>query len=126
MKFFLPDTNIFIYAYYGEEPYASSLTKWVKGRFLYISAIVAAEFLVGAKLKEEKDFLALLDKFDSLPVDTAIAQIGAGYRKDFLKKGYQLRLPDCLIAATAKFYEATLVSSDLKDFPMKDIKKMAL
>jgi predicted nucleic acid-binding protein len=35
-------------------------------------------------------------------------------------------LPDCLIASTAKFYGATLVSFDLKDFPMDDIKKIKI
>jgi len=52
--------------------------------------------------------------------------LSASYRKKFLGKNYTLRLPDCLIAATAKLYGATLVTFDLKDFPMKDIKKLKL
>jgi len=28
---------------------------------------------------------------------------------------------DCLIAATCKIYDAVLVTSDSKDYPMKDI-----
>lgn len=126
MKLYLPDTNIFIYAYHGEEPYASHLTAWVEEKALGISSIVAAEFLTGAEIEEQNRFEALLDKFGALPVDTAVARMGADYRRSFLQKKIRIKLPDCLIAATAKFYQATLVTFDLTDFPMQDIKKIEL
>jgi predicted nucleic acid-binding protein len=78
--------------------------------------------LAGATQEEEKLFEALLDKFSSLPVDTAVAKITASYRKKYLAKGYKIKLPDCLIAATCKLYKATLITFNQKDFPMKDIK----
>jgi len=62
-----------------------------------------------------------LDKFGSLPVDTATARLAADYRKKFLKKGRKLPLADCLIAATCKLYKATLVTFNTTDYPMKDI-----
>lgn len=126
MELFLPDTNTLIYGLAGKKPLDDYLKEWIAKKSLALSVIVVAEFLAGASEEEEKSFAILLDRFGSLPVDTAVARIAATYRKSFLKKGYQLRLPDCLIAATAKFYGATLVSFDLKDFPMKDIKKMEL
>lgn len=126
MNLYLPDTNIFIYAHYGQEPYVSRLSSWITEKSLLISAIVAAEFLSGGEESEREKFQALVDYLGTVPVDTAVARIAATYRRDFLKKRFRLRLPDCLIAGTAKLYGATLVSSDLKDFPMKDIEKMEL
>lgn len=126
MKLFLPDTNVLIYGLAGKDLYGKYLAEWIEEKMLALSAIVVAEFLVGAHPEEEQKFEALLDKFGSLPIDTAVARIAASYRKSFLEKDCRLKLPDCLIAATAKFYGATLVTFDPKDFPMDDIKKMRL
>lgn len=126
MKLFLPDTNVLIYGLANKDPYGENLAQWIEEQTLVLSVIVVAEFLSGATPAEEKIFEAILDKFSSLSIDTAIARIAAGYRKSYLKENYKLKLPDCLIAATAKFYNATLVSFDLKDFPMKDIDKIQL
>src|SRR3989344_164969 len=100
MKLFLPDTNIFIYANKGEEPFANLMTSWISQNSLAISAIVAAEFLSGGDNLERNKFQALIDRFGTLPVDTTIAGIAAEYKREFSKTKPSLRLPDCLIAAT--------------------------
>lgn len=123
---FLPDTNILIYAFAGQQPYSDTVKIWIKEQTLRLSAIVVAEFLVRVREEDQKAFDALITTFGSIPVDTAIARIGADYRKKFLAKRYHLKLPDCLIAATAKFYGATLVTFNRSDFPMDDIKKLTL
>lgn len=121
MKLFLVDTNVLVYALAGQKPWANLVQKWIKQKELALSAIVVTEFLSGATDEEAKIFEALLDKFGSLPVDTATARLAADYRKKFLAKGRKLPLPDCLIAATAKLYKATLVTFNTADYPMKDI-----
>jgi predicted nucleic acid-binding protein len=121
MRLYLVDTNVLIYALAGKKPWAALLKKWIRSKQLAISAIVVAEFLTGATDEEAKIFEAFLDKFGSLPVDTATARLAADYRKRFLKKDYKLKLPDCLIAATCKIYKATLVTFDPSNYPMKDI-----
>jgi predicted nucleic acid-binding protein len=126
MKLYLPDTNILIYSLAGKKPYKEYFEEWVMQKTLALSSIVVAELLSGASEKEEGVFSAVLDKFGSLPIDTAVVRIAASYRKKYLRKNYHLRLPNCLIAATAKLYGATFVTSDLKDFPMKDIQKLRL
>lgn len=121
MKFYLVDTNVLIYALAGKKPWSELVKKWISKKQLALSSIVVAEFLSGVTDKEAKIFEALLDKFGSLPVDTAIARLAADYRKQFKKRGRKLKLPDCLIAATCKLYKATLVTFNSKDYPMKDI-----
>jgi predicted nucleic acid-binding protein len=126
MKLFLPDTNVLIYGFSNIAPFGEYLKQWIREKTLALSAIVVAEFLVDISKKDKEMFEMLLEEFGSLPVDTSVARIAADYRKSFLQKGYKLKLPDCLIAATAKLSDATLVSLNLKDFPMKDIEKLEL
>lgn len=121
MKLYLVDTNALIYGLAGKKPWTVYLKKWIRNKELALSAIVVAEFLTGATDEEAKIFEALLDKFGSLPIDTATARLAADYRKRFLKRGRKLPLPDCLIAATCKIYKATLATFDASDYPMKDI-----
>lgn len=121
MKLYLLDTNILIYALANKKPWASRFRKWIKNKQAAISAITAAEFLTGASPQEAKKFELFLDEFGTLPVETSTARLAAEYRKEFLRQGRNLKLPDCLIAATAKYYQATLVTSNLADYPMKDI-----
>ncbi|MFC1790719.1 type II toxin-antitoxin system VapC family toxin [Patescibacteria group bacterium] len=121
MKLFLVDTNVLIYALAGKKPWAQHLQKWIENKQLALSSIVVAEFLTGASEDEAKTFEALLDRFGSLPVDTITARFAAQYRQTYLKKGNKLKLPDCLIAATCKIYQATLVTFNVADYPMRDI-----
>lgn len=121
MNLYLVDTDVLIYALAGKKPWAELVQKWIEQKELGFSAIVVAEFLSGATEEEIRIFEALLDKFGSLPVDTATARLAADYRKKFLQKGRKLSLADCLIAATCKLYKATLVTFNTADYPMRDI-----
>ena len=123
MTLFVPDTNIFIYAFHGEKPVAEDLEKWIIGKSILISSIVAAEYLSGGDDLERDKFSALLDKIGTVPIDTAVARIASDYKRAFSRKKPGLRLPDALIAGTCKLYGATLVTNNPKDFPMEDIEK---
>lgn len=119
---YLPDTNILIYALAGREPYAEFITNAIIEETLAISVIVAAEFLSGATATEAAAFERLIAEFDTLPITTAVAYIAASYRKIYAARG--LRLPDALIAASCRAYDAALVTNNLRDFPMRDITKL--
>lgn len=126
MDLYIPDTNIFIYAYHGEEPAAARIKEWVTGKQILISSLVAAEFLSGGTDIDRDKFLALVDRLGTVPIDTAVARIAADYKRQFAKKKPGLRLPDAMIAATCKLYGAALVTNNPSDFPMTDIKKLQL
>lgn len=126
MPLFLPDTNILIYAIKGEKPYAAKVLNWIERKEILISAVVAAEFLSGGNGLERDKFQALIDKFGTAPMDTAVARIAAEYKIKLAKRKPKLRLPDGLIAATCKLYGATLVTQDKHDYPMTDITKLSI
>lgn len=102
------------------------MTTWISENTLAISAIVASEFLSGGDDLERNKFQALIDRFGTLAVDSTVATIAADYKRQFSKIKPSLKLPDCLIAATAKLYNATLITINTSDFPMKDIEKKIL
>ncbi len=120
-KLILPDTNVLILALGGQEPYASFLRRLIEEKRVVFSAICVAEFLVKATDEEEKIVLPLFNNFPVLPVDLSIAQLAALYRKKYLSKNRQLKLPDCLIAATAKIHKVTLATLDKTGYPMTDL-----
>ncbi|MEK7168516.1 MAG: PIN domain-containing protein [Patescibacteria group bacterium] len=123
---FLPDTNVLIYSLKGIEPYASWFKKTIQEEKIKISVIVIAEFLQGSTKEDEAILKILLDKFECLSVDRKIAEIGASYKKGFVRKTKKVWMSDCLIAATCKLFDLTLVTADKKDYPMKDIKILNL
>ena len=120
-KIILPDTNILILGLQGTKPYAGFLRILIEEKRLALSVICLAEFLSKATDEEEKVVSALFAAFPILNIDLAVAQTAALYRKKYLQNNRNLKLPDCLIAATAKVYRLTLATMDKKDYPMADI-----
>lgn len=121
---FLVDTNVYIRALAGKEPDASFLKKAVRNETVVLSPIVIAEFLTRSLKKEQKIFEEIEHTFLTLPVDGETARIAAVYRKQFLQTS-RTKLLDCFLAAQAKQNNATLVTNNLRDFQMNDIKIVA-
>ncbi|EKD95524.1 MAG: PIN protein [uncultured bacterium] len=119
---YLLDTNILIEAFLGIEPAAYVTRNLIGEGKISFSVITIAEFLSKAARQEAESFKALIKVFGVLPVDYDIAVIAANYRKMVLKKTKRAFLADCLIADTAKFYDLRLVTHNISDYPMKDIK----
>lgn len=118
---YLIDTNVLILAIAGKEPSASFLKRIISEKRGVLSVITIAEFLSKATTKEIKLFEKLLSIFDILDIDEDVARIAAGYRRVFLKIS-RVKLLDYLIAAQAKKNKLILVTNNVSDFPMKDIK----
>lgn len=119
---YLVDTNILIYAAQGIEPVASLFEEWVGRDEVVLSVVPISEFLVGATEKEAIKIERLLEVLRVLPIDLASARQAASYRKKYSRKKKAPFLVDCFLAATAKLYNLTLVTHDVANFPMQDIK----
>ncbi|OGH23851.1 MAG: hypothetical protein A2698_01970 [Candidatus Levybacteria bacterium RIFCSPHIGHO2_01_FULL_42_15] len=119
---FIPDTNILIYAFEGKEPFASLLVEWTKKKTLALSVIAVAEFMVGATDEEIERLGILVESVEVYKIDYEIGKLAAMYRREFLRKKKKAFLLDCMLAATAKVHNLTLVTVNKADFPMKDIK----
>lgn len=119
---FLPDTNVLVGYYKGREPNKGFLTGLISKGKLYLSTVSLAEFLVGAQEDEKKKLDELCDIAEIVPIDRNIAEAAASYRKQFSRKTKKVYLLDCFLAASCKVLGLTLVTNDVSDYPMKDIK----
>lgn len=76
-----------------------------------ISAITRAEVLTGFDEQQKPAVIKFLDKFDSLIIDKAVADLTAVFRRT-----YRIKLPDSLQATLAIYHNLVLVSRNTKDF----------
>ncbi len=86
--------------------------------YLYISAASRVEVLAGMHPREEEMTMSLLSSLISLPVTVPIADRAGRMIYTHARKGFQVSFPDALIAATALEHGLTLVTSNVKHFPM--------
>lgn len=121
---YLPDTNILIGVITGRRAYASLLQKFIEERHLLATcSIVVSEVCAGMRPSEEARTTALLESLEFLPVTFEIAKRAGHIRRQFTKaKGRTLSLADATIAAVAMANACTLITENIKDFEIADVR----
>ena len=80
-----------------------------------ISIVTWIELLAGASAEDEHLVHILLDDFETVAIDEAIAKRAAMIRREL-----KIKLPDAVIWATAQVRGELLVTRNTKDFPADD------
>jgi predicted nucleic acid-binding protein len=112
----LIDTDVLV-DYLRGQPKA---VEYLEGReeAMVVSSITVAELFAGVREGRERTALStFLSAFETIPVDTGIAERGGLYRRDY-GRSHNTGLADALIAATAEQVRAPLVTLNRKHFPM--------
>lgn len=123
---YLIDTNVLIYAHKNIKKYANFLKKEFSKDNLAISTITVSEYIAGATKKEKLAFLEFIKHIETIEVDLLTSIAAGEYRKNLSSKSKKVYLLDCIIAATCKVHNLTLVTKNAKDYPMKDIRLKTL
>lgn len=89
----------------------------------FISAISVAEIYSFLYPHEYEIVKKLLEEMIVVNVDSNIAKFAGSYRMKYLKS-HSLSIADALIASSAKFNNAALITKNIRHFPMEDIKKI--
>lgn len=119
---YLLDTDIFIWIIRGEKKYVSWFYK-LKGKItVSISTLTIAEIYKNIYPAELIRTEQLIDDCDILDVTSSIAKQGGLYYQMYIKKFKNLHIIDCIIAATAREHELTLLTLNTRHFPMSDIR----
>ncbi len=88
---------------------------------LFISVATRTEILAGMRPHEEKRTMALLDSLISLPATAPIADQAGRWIYQYARRGVQPSFPDALIAATAVAHKLTLVTTNVRHFPLEGL-----
>lgn len=120
---FLLDTTVLIDHLRGDDDVAGALLSLLqRGHSLCISCVNVAEVERGLQPKERRAAEALLDRLDFLPTTLEASQRAGDYQTDWTRRGRTVHLANALVAGTARAHGAVLVTDNVADFPMKDIR----
>ena len=102
---YLLDTNIILYILSGDK----TLATYLHQKILFASIISEIELLGFKDLssKQEKSIQEFLSGFRIISIDEAIKKEAIALRRKF-----SLKLPDCIVAATAITLNLILITSD--------------
>jgi predicted nucleic acid-binding protein len=120
---YLVDTSVLIDVLRGAPHRVERLRALVEdGHLLACSVITVAELLAGMRPKEQGATVALLDSLEIVDVTRPIAERAGLLRREWASRGRTLSLPDLLIAASAIHHGLVLVTDNVKDFPMRNLR----
>ena len=123
MTRYLLDTTVLIDFSAGRVAVKVHVLKLIQeGNDLAVSPISVAEYYAGAQPGDDQAMDRFIRQLPCWDTSREIAMIAGDYRYRF-RHTHQKKLPtpDTLIAATARHYQATLLTNNPKDFPMTDI-----
>jgi predicted nucleic acid-binding protein len=123
MATYLLDTNIIIDAINEKKDRNQFLLDLVEqqGHSLACCPINVTEVYAGMRPKEEQRTDALLRSLQLYPITFSVAEMAGRLKRDHGKKGITLSLPDAIVAAVAIHNQLTLITENVKHFPMKEL-----
>jgi len=119
---FLIDTDILIWILRGNKKYEDYLQKVKYEGSISVSTITIAEVYKNIYPSEVVKTEGVLGELQTWDVTAPVAKQGGLYWQEYSKNLKNLNLTDCLIAGTAHINNLTLITLNIKHFPMQDIK----
>lgn len=120
---FVLDSTVLI-AYLRDLPsIASGLRRRLSdGHTLATTCVNVAEVERGLRSSERQRACAFLDALRFLVTGREAARRAGQYQADFAKRGKTIHTADALIAGTARAHGAVLLTHNVDDFPMRDLR----
>lgn len=117
------DSTVLI-AYLRDIPAIASslLEKLHDGHTLATTCVNVAEIERGLRPRERRRAAAFLDRLRFLITDREAARRAGQYQAEWAKRGRVIHTPDALVAGTARAHGAVLLTHNVDDFPMHDLR----
>ena len=123
LSLYLLDTTVLIAHLRGNETVTNTLLELLAGgHSLATSCVNVAEVERGIRPKERKAAEALLGRLRFLETTREAATRAGRYQAQFERRGVPIHTADALVAGTARAHGAILVTYDVRDFPVRDVK----
>jgi predicted nucleic acid-binding protein len=119
---YLLDTTIIIDCLRGRKSTVDFLTKIAsEGSIVGCCAVNIAEVYAGTRENERQFTKKFLDSLEYYEVTRNMAEQAGEYKRQYAEKGITLALSDVIIAAIAISNNLTLVTDNLKHYPMPEL-----
>ncbi|HUY61799.1 MAG TPA: PIN domain-containing protein [Candidatus Dormibacteraeota bacterium] len=93
-----------------------------EGHTLATTCVNIAEVERGLRAKERQRAAAFLDALRFLPTNREAASRAGRHQADFARRGRTIHTADALVAGTARAHGAVLLTHNVSDFPMHDLR----
>ena len=124
---YLLDTTVLVDISNRIEPVSSQVRALLVGPDeVGVSAVSVAEFFAGLRPEDRPRWEAFLDQTDHWNITREIAVQAGVYRYAYVRLGRAISTPDALIAATALAIGATLLTNNVRHFPMPELRLLRI
>ncbi len=117
---FLLDSDVSIWIIRGDEETIEAVSKIVNDQSAAVSILTVSEIYKNSFPKEEPSNQHFFRWHNQISIDFAIAKLAGEYWQKY--RSTNSNIIDYLIAATCKVHELTLLTRNIRHFPMKDIR----
>jgi len=122
MATFLLDTSVIIDAINNKKNRRTLLRELLEqGNLLACCPINVTEVYAGMRPVEERTTLEFLETLQYFPITWPVARLAGLVKRDYGKKGITLATTDATIAAVALYNQLSLLTDNLKHYPMKNL-----
>lgn len=123
MTRYLLDSTVVIRRLRGEEDLLRKLLHLsIAGHVLGTSCVNIAEVERGARAADRRRTASFLARLEFFETTREAAERAGRYQAAFSAKGRTIHTPDALIAGTARAHGAVIVTDNVADFPMRDVR----
>lgn len=121
------DTDALIDFSKGKEPATSLLLSWIDGNdTVAVCPVSVAEFFAGLPPKETPRWIRFFSTLTYWDISPRAAMRAGQDRYAYARSGRTVTTTDALLAAVAMEHGATLVTGNVKDFPMEELSLLSL
>jgi predicted nucleic acid-binding protein len=122
MATYLLDTSVIIDTINGKRHRDQLLKELLhQGHLMACCAINVTEVYAGLRSHEETHTSELLHSLQYYPIVWPVARLAGLLKRDYSRKGVTLAATDATIAAVAIYHRLTLITDNLKHYPMKEL-----
>ncbi len=123
MTRYLLDTTVLVGHLRGRGEVSDLILRLLAGgNSLGICCVNVAEIERGIRPKERRAAEALLERLEFLDTTMEAATRAGRYQSELSRGGRTIHLADALIAGTARAHGAEVVTDNVADFPMRDVR----
>ena len=122
MATYLLDTSVIIDALNGKQNRDQLFKELLQqGHLLACCSINVTEVYAGLRSQEETRTRELLESLQYFPIVWPVARLAGLLKRDYGRKGITLATTDATIAALTIHHQLTLLTDNLKHYPMKEL-----